>query len=85
MRRPAASLALAIPLAMSAAGQDEVHSRQERIQPFNACKPMSLVLERLSNEAAAISLTEEDLRNAAVEPRASTRTIRGKRPSCSCA
>ena len=48
--------------------QAQAVSDQDRFQLFNACRPMLLVVERLSSDAQAVGLTEERIQ-LAVESR----------------
>ena len=64
MLRALISIALAALLAPTAAGQDSA-SRQDRFRLFNACRPMELVVEKLSPDADKIALSEESLQAAA--------------------
>ena len=64
MRRILASLALATLLAPVAAGQGAA-GLGKRFGLFNACRPMMLVVEELSSDAAAIGLAREDFLRAA--------------------
>ena len=60
MRRALASLSVAALLTPAAMGQTP-----ERFELYNACRPVKLVVERLSDRAAAIGLTKQSLQAAA--------------------
>ena len=65
MRRVLASLSLAALLAAAAAGQDDgTQQSVERFRLYNACRPMGLMVEELTDGAAEIGLTEEALQAA---------------------
>ena len=63
MRRALVLLPLAALLSPAASGQD-VASHIERFELFNACRPMVLVVEDLSDDADKIALSRESLRAA---------------------
>ena len=66
MQRALVSLALAVLLVPTAAGEDdEVKRSIERFELFNACRPMRLLVEGLGDDAEAIGLTEAALQAAA--------------------
>ena len=55
----------ATPVNAGAQDELEIATRLARFQLFNNCMPMNLVVERLSDDAASIGLTEERLQYAA--------------------
>ena len=68
MPRPLATLtlaAMALLAAPSAAQAQDTVSRRDRFELFNACRPMGLVIEDLSDHAATIGLTRVTLQAAA--------------------
>ena len=68
MGRTLAGLALAALLAPAIAGQDSSNWLElfgERFRLFNACRPMQLVVEDLSDDAGEIGLRREALQAAA--------------------
>ena len=64
MRRILALLPLVALLTTMAVGQDAA-SGQERLEFFNACRPMQLLVENLGDDATDVGLTREMLQAAA--------------------
>lgn len=64
MGRILTGLALASLLVPAIAGQDS-SNRRERLELFNACRPMELAIEQLHSASADIGLTREALQAAA--------------------
>ena len=65
MHRIVVALSLALLLVPVAAAQDTIEEQRERFQLFNACRPMTLVVEYLSDYAKEIGLNREALQAAA--------------------
>ena len=59
------NVTLAVVLAAFVPGQATAQSSLERFQLFNECSPMDLVVEYLSDDAAAIDLTKERIETLA--------------------
>ena len=64
MRRTLTLLSLAVLLSPAAPGQDTTDGL-DRFRLFNACRPMDLVIESLSDDADKIALSRESLQAAA--------------------